>query len=85
MPRLLGNNACQKKGTIMDWLLMRTNTEGVAGGRTKGVARWFGDIRALCIVRRDWLEVRSTGCLSGNRHSSAEEAVSIVTSVTGAA
>lgn len=48
------------------------------------MARWFGSMGGVCRVRRDLLEVRSTGYLSGKHHSPAEEAVSTATSVRGA-
>lgn len=81
MPRLLGNNAFQKKGTIMVWLPMQTNTQGVVGDCTNRVARQFGCVRRICMVRDDLLEVRSTGYLSRRHQSFSEELVSTITSV----
>lgn len=39
MPTLLGNNAFQKKGTIMDWLHMQANTQEIVEIYTNRVAR----------------------------------------------
>ena len=86
MPRLLGNDTCQKK---RDYCGLAAHADEYRGGGS-----FIGDFtngRSTMVWlpwgyvhRDDLLEVRSTGYLGGKHQSAAHEVVSTVTSVRGA-